>query len=241
MSSGKGLVHVNRGVKADRVRATTIRELVCGGPLLQNTLINEVANEVAKDLEDIDVNTVSGLVRKFLKRHKGELVEVRVDEKPRRKYWEITPTGLQQAFNKKLVDLHEFAKAYVRIKPGGLEWAPICYKALARSEALSRKVDADLKKMEGQVLENISFIKQLGRVSINFIWEIGLTAFHSVVYHLANDEDLRRQVGPEITAELCVSAITLVEAYEANINEMRKVANALQQLLDVQAYEKRGI
>jgi hypothetical protein len=228
MSIGEGLVHVGRGVKADRVRATTIKALVFGGPLLQNTLINEVAKEVAKDLEDIDVNTVNGLVRKFLEKQKGELVEVRVDEKHHRKYWEITPTGLQQAFNKNLVNLHEFAKAYVRITPEGPEWRPICYKALARSKALSEKVDADLKKTEGQMLEDVSFIKQLSRVPINFIWEIGLTAFHSVVYYLANDKDLRKQVGPEITAELCVSARTLAESYEANIKEMRKVANDLQ-------------
>jgi hypothetical protein len=230
MSSGKDLGHVDRGVKADRVRATTLKELVRGGPLLQNTLINKVAKEVAKDLEDIDANTVSGLVRKFLKRHKGALVEVRVDEKPRRKYWEITLTGLQEAFHEELVNLHEFAKAYVRIKPGVPEGALICYKALARSEALSLKVDVDIKKQGERLLTKISFLENhllTITIPITFVWEFGLTIFFSVIYHLVNDEDLRRQVGPEITKELCVSVRTLLDSLEADVKETRKMVDAL--------------
>ncbi len=202
--------------KAERVADATIKALGKNGELLQNRLINVVA----EGLKDLDPHTVNGLVRKFLIRYSARsrsgglsrrgvrtrsgggmvLVKLREEEEPRkRRYWKLTAGGWDYLFLK--VRLHEFSKAITKqAQKETMKSAPEEYEdlvpffyAISESEELAKKVEAVVWGMK-----SMSYWNERWYAATIGSWGPGITQvqFPRGIWHLA---DLRLTLAFSVT------------------------------------------
>lgn len=197
MSKKENSVQVRRGEKAESVTESIFLKLARHQELIQNDLINQVA----ADLPDIDHNTTNALVRKSLNRQKGGKYHLREQKFPKRKYWSLTPTGLIWAFAARIINLNDYSRAFLTANPNERDLKLAIYEALAKSKELSKKVEADLDKGEFQRI---------------------LPRELDVIDHLSKDKVVRERVGIKVMSKISRGLKDYVEREEKAINSVKK-------------------
>ncbi len=235
MSNKPKLTPVRKEGIADSVRMETLKVLAEEGEVFQSKLISAVANRLV-----LDPNTTSGLVRKFLDKQKGDLVKISKSAKtgflegPRRKYWELTTNGIGYLYGE-THDLAELSKVITKLQPPEYGGMLAIYETIASSKKLCKEVELDLNMYydglaKSAEYHNIGKRLQRGlqiKVDVGITYDIGGILIASVMQHLAQDKDLRSEVGYVRISKVCEFAAALARDQEQNLKSFKSVIRVM--------------
>lgn len=225
----------DRGKKAAAVAQEIVRVLAKGGKLVQSSLIDQVS----RALPAIGIGTVNSLTRKFLNKQRGNLVNLEQTRRPKRNYWSLTLKGLNSAYASDMIGLNELSTAFSKLlSPQNPLY--VYYAALARSGKLSDRVQHDLDESD-KGIELIT--KDLRRRSSRGLSEAlkvevevevvaeKITLFRtSVIRHLCNDKQCRKEVGKDMIQTICRQEMELINQTKRIHKEMEEQVRKLTKL-----------
>ncbi len=244
MSDKSKLTPVRKEGIADTVRMETLKVLAEEGEVFQSKLIAAVSSRLA-----LEQNTTSGLVRKFLNQQDGKLVKISRSPRtgpwepgPRRKYWSLTFEGMNYLYMT-THDLWELSKAVTKVRPPEFGGMLAYYEAIARSKKLSEEVKLDLEKYNDRLEKTTSVTEQAGlsrnaeralrvKVDVGITFEIGQILVLSVIWNLAQDKDLRDEVGHDTVSNIYEFAAALALERERNLRSFRSMIRALRSSME---------
>lgn len=189
-----------RGKKAEAVKVEIVKVLAEG-----ETVQNELINRVARNLPEIDPNTVNSLVRRALNSNSNIFTQRR-DTTGNRKYWDIEFGAIFQAYDSHLIDLKNLSTGVLKHAPSSYDLT--LWEVLSKSGKLRNMVDEDFHLVFSSYL---NFLmrgeKKTGIRRLDFCLENGVDNFlfdHmlKVLIILGDDEKVREQVGIELFSKL---------------------------------------
>lgn len=212
------------------VGSQVLKVLFRTGTLSQSKLISEVARQVS----GVDASTASTLVRRVVEKWRGSYLGVKETQNPKRRQITITHHGLQEAFNRNELTLHEFARGLLVYPPPHKEEMGVgfsIYEALAQSETLAKEVELELKSEGLRRIEerNIKISTEKGSrvVEAKIAYELGPAVIFGTLFLILSTLKEKESMRAEIQQDTLKGLLKFGRIVRDGLREQSKLLSNL--------------